>query len=216
MGGREKAILDGVERHLATVKRCVIAYQGMVSAIAVGDPSARKLFDDVFALENEADEIQRELGQNIAEGAFFGGVREDILTLIEKDDNIADATKDAARLLVMGSDGNPALTALLENEHMSGFQRNLLDAVSSLETLIQALRLDKRSILSRVHAVEDFEEAADTEKDFLLRELFSKPTRLDPVSVIQLRDFIFASDDIADNAEDASDIVLILVAKGYG
>jgi hypothetical protein len=38
----------------------------------------------------------------------------------------------------------------------------------------------------------------------------------DAVSVIGLRDFLFASDDIADNAENASDVVLVLVAKGYG
>jgi len=36
------------------------------------------------------------------------------------------------------------------------------------------------------------------------------------VTVIQLRDFIFVSDDIADNAEDASDVILVLIAKGYG
>jgi uncharacterized protein Yka (UPF0111/DUF47 family) len=39
---------------------------------------------------------------------------------------------------------------------------------------------------------------------------------MDPVSIIELRDFIFASDEIADNSERASDVVLVLVAKGYG
>jgi predicted phosphate transport protein (TIGR00153 family) len=216
LGGREKSILQGVERHLSLVKECVITYQKLIPACAVQDPAAHDLLGAVFRLETEADELQRELSRNIAEGAFFGGVREDILTLIGSDDSIADATKDAARLLMMGADGDPAFLGLLQSPHMASFQKNLLGAVTSLEALIQALQLDKKSVLSRVRAVEDLEEAADTDKDGLLRQLFSRPATMNPVSIIQLRDFIFASDDIADNAERASDVVLVLVAKGYG
>jgi len=35
------------------------------------------------------------------------------------------------------------------------------------------------------------------------------------LSTIQLRDFIFQADNVADYAEDAGDILYILVAKGY-
>jgi predicted phosphate transport protein (TIGR00153 family) len=201
LGGREKFILLGVERHL--------------SVCAEEDPRARALLGEVFAHESEADLIKRELSRMIAEGAFFGGVREDILSLIGTDDSIADATKDAARLLMMGADGDLAFLTTLRDEHMRLFQGHLLGAVNSLELLIQALRVDKSTVLARVRAVEDREEAADTEKDHLLRTLFGRPRTMDPVSIIQLRDFIFASDDIADNAENASDVVIVLVAKGY-
>lgn len=216
LGGRERKILDGIDRHLDTVRRCVLAYQRMVSAFADAAPDARRILDEVFELETKADEIRRDLNRNIAEGAFFGGVREDILSLIQTDDSIADAAKDAARLLAMGAEGDPDILGLLKDVHMLGFQQRLLEAVSSLQSLIQALRIDKASVLSRVRAVEDCEEGADTEKNYLLNKLFSKPRLLDPVSIIQLRDFIFASDNIADNAESASDVVLVLVAKGYG
>jgi uncharacterized protein Yka (UPF0111/DUF47 family) len=70
--------------------------------------------------------------------------------------------------------------------------------------------------VSRVHRVEEFEELADTMKDALLRELFRYPRIGDTLAIIQLRDFLFAADDVADNAEDASDVILVLVAKGYG
>jgi len=143
-------------------------------------------------------------------------VREDIINLIQTDDHIADSAKDAARLLVIGSEADHGYLELLKSEHMSSFQGNLLSAVTALEALIQGLQVDRSAVLARVRAVEDFEEAADTEKDQLLRQLFSKPRTMDPVSIIELRDFIFASDEIADNSERASDVVLVLVAKGYG
>jgi predicted phosphate transport protein (TIGR00153 family) len=198
------------------VKQCVTVYQQLVSACAVEDPSSQRLFGDVFALEEKAKELRRDLSGKIADGAFFGGVREDILKLIQTDDDIADTAKDAARLLVIGADGDPGYLNLLKSQHMTSFQGNLLSAVTSLESLIKALQVDKKAVLSRVRAVEDFEEAADSEKAHLLTELFSKPRAMDPVSIIELRDFILSSDNIADNAERASDVVLVLVAKGYG
>jgi len=198
------------------VKQCVIAYQNLVIACAAEDSSSQQLFNRVLELEASAKDIRRDLSARIAEGAFFGGVREDIINLIQTDDHIADSAKDGARLLVIGANGDRGYLDLLRSEHMSAFQRNLLSAVNSLEVLIQALSIDKHAVISRVRAVEDYEEAADTEKDHLLRQLFSKPRTMDPVSIIELRDFLFASDDIADNSERASDVVLVLVAKGYG
>ena len=96
------------------------------------------------------------------------------------------------------------------------FIADLKGSVSALENLIAAFTINKKEVLARVHSVEEFEESADSRKDVLLRELFRGASKLNPVTVIQLRDFIFVADDIADNAEDASDVVLVLIAKGYG
>jgi predicted phosphate transport protein (TIGR00153 family) len=216
LGGREKSIIEGLEHHLSVVKECVMAYQKLVSAYAAVDESSKELFVQVFDLEAKAKGIRRDLSAKISEGAFFGGVREDIISLIQTDDHIAESAKDAARLLVIGSEGDHGYLELLKSEHMPSFQGNLLSAVTALEALIQALQVNRSEVLARVRAVEDCEEAADTEKDQLLRHLFSKPRTMDPVSIIELRDFIFASDEIADNSERASDVVLVLVAKGYG
>lgn len=216
LGGRERSILQGVQDHLATVRECVVAYQKLVGACAVNDPTVGELLEDVFQLEDKADGIRRDLSTRISEGSFFGGIREDILNLISADDYIANAAKDAARLLVIGEDGDPSFASVLTNEHMTRFQHYLLDAVDSLGAIIAALEVDRKAVLSRVRAVEDSEENADTEKDYLLRQIFSMRKTMDAVSIIQLRDFLFASDDIADRAEDASDVVVVLVAKGYG
>jgi len=214
---RERAIVEGVGSHLATVKRTVEDFGGLVDSVSSGDPtSARRFFDDVMGDETKADTIHRDLSLRVANGAFFGGVREDILALLEKIDDIADSAKDASRLLNVEVGANGSAIELLRSDEMRLFIADLKGSVSALENLIAAFTISKKEVLARVHSVEEFEESADSRKDVLLRELFRGASNLNPVTVIQLRDFIFVADDIADNAEDASDVVLVLIAKGYG
>lgn len=214
---REKAVFDGILNLLGTVAKTVDAFEASVSAWAVGDAkSANDMVQKVFEGETKADEIHRELNQKIAEGAFFGGVREDILDLMEKIDNIADSAKDAARFLSSDSQLGEEAKDKLSSSDMKSFLAALKNSVAALTTLVQALEQGKKEALSKVNIVEDFEEEADTHKDAILKNLFSSYKSMDPVNVIQLRDFVFVADDVADNAEDASDVILVLIAKGYG
>ena len=214
---RERAIVEGVGIHLSTVKKTVDDFRGLVDSVSGGDAaSAARFFDAVMGDETKADTIHRDLSLRVANGAFFGGVREDILALLEKIDDIADSAKDASRLLNVELGMNGPAIELLKSDEMRLFMADLKGAVSALENLIAAFTINKKEVLARVHSVEEFEESADSRKDVLLRELFRDASKLNPVTVIQLRDFIFIADNIADNAEDASDAVLVLVAKGYG
>jgi len=214
-GGREKSIIQGLELHLSVVRSCVATFEKLVGAFLTGNGSATALEDEVFRLERRADEIQMDLNRKISEGAFFGGIREDILNLIDRIDDIADSAKDASRMLMINPDGDQASLEMLKSEHMRLFLETLLAAVDSLAALVGALQIDKKTILSRVHVVREHEKAADTAKDQLLGTLFKLP-RTDPVAIIQLRDFLFVADDIADDSVHASDVIAMLVAKGYG
>jgi len=213
---KENSILDGVQMHIATVERTVDHFVALVESMGKGDTAAAKTnFDGVIAGEKEGDEVHRSLSTEIAEGAFFGGVREDMLNLLEKVDNIADSAKDASRFLESEGNLDEYALSILRSEPMKQFVSNLRDAVYSLGTLVASFRTSKKEMLSKLHKVEEFEEAADSNKDQLLKQLFSNPSQANPITVIQMRDFIFVADDIADNAEDASDVVLVLLAKGY-
>jgi len=214
---RERAIFDGLLVLLDTVNKTVDSFDASVSAFARGDiASAEELVKKVLDGETEADSIHRDLGIKIAEGAFFGGVREDMLNLLEKIDEIADSAKDAARFLSSDSRLVVEARATLGSPDMKAFLAALKSSVMALNELVRALDQGRKGALLKVQAVEDFEEEADSHKDLLLKTLFASETSMNPVTVIQLRDFIFVSDDIADNAEDASDVILVLIAKGYG
>jgi predicted phosphate transport protein (TIGR00153 family) len=214
--GREEAILAGTRQHLGLARSTVERFMELVRAVSAADATrSDELFNEVMSEEVHADEVHRELSLKIAEGAFFGGVREDFLNFLEKIDSIADSAKDAARLLMIEGITNQRALLILGSENMDSFLKALHAAVEALLHLIDAFEIDRKTVLSRVRTVEDCEELADTKKDLLLREIFGLAPNADALTVIQLRDFVFQADDIADNAEDGSDIVLILIAKGY-
>ncbi len=214
---REREVFDGVLSLVDTVAKTVDAFEASVLAWGEGDTkTATAMVERVFDGETKADELHRKLSMKIAEGAFFGGVREDILNLLEKVDNIADSAKDAARFLASDSRLTTEAKDRLGSEQMRQFLAGLKAAVAALTTLVEALELGKKEALARVDIVEKFEEEADSHKDAFLKDLFSTEHSMSPVTVIQLRDFVFVADNVADNAEDASDVILVLIAKGYG
>jgi predicted phosphate transport protein (TIGR00153 family) len=207
--------MEGIESQVAVVEECVATFRGLVSAVSNADPTAFALRDKVFQLESMAQDMGRSSELKIAEGAFFGGVREDILNLIGEIDTIARATKDAARLLVFGTEGE-ACPDILKNDHMPKFLDYLASSLASLGQAVKSLQTDRKSVVIQAQNVDKLEEEADAEKAALLEALLKPPRTLDPVTTIQLRDFIFAADNIADYSVNASDVLIVLVAKGYG
>jgi predicted phosphate transport protein (TIGR00153 family) len=214
---KEGAIVGKLQDGLRIVRETEQEIPGLVVAVAEGDViSCRARRDRIFELESEAAEAKRDIGTQIAEGAFFGGVREDMINLLDKIERIADKAKDAARLITLAEVTDPKAREILRSEDMRRFLENLDLAVVALQRLIEAFQIDRKTVLERVHAVDEYEEAADGFKQNVLAALFERSRGIDAVTVILVRDFVFNADDVADYAQYASDAVLILVAKGYG
>ncbi len=213
---KENKVVQEIEGYFRIVRKTVDGFADLVKAVGDGDQTeAENFFQRVLDGESEADSVHRTLSMAIAEGAFFGGIREDILNLLETMDNVADSAKDAARFLESEKDLDDFALSLLRSDEMRLFVSNLQSAVGALGDLIAAFELGKKELLSRVAPVEEWEETADTSKDQLMKRLFRSSSSPNPVTVIQMRDFLFVADDIADYAEDASDVILVLAAKGY-
>jgi predicted phosphate transport protein (TIGR00153 family) len=215
---KEGAIVKRIEEDLAIVRKVEQQIPALVGAVAAGDgQSSYRIRDAIYLAESEADAVHRELSTLVAEGAFFGGVREDILELLERIDDIADRAKGAAELITLTQVGDQKARAVLESDDMKQFLANLDLAVEALQRLIEAFEVDRKTILQRIDVVEKYEEAADEFKHNMLKTLFDTTDgRIDPLTLLLVRDFLFCADDVADSAEDASDVVLVLVAKGYG
>ncbi len=215
---KESTIIREMQENLNLVRETEHEIPALVAAVAEGDVAlCRTERNRIFALESEAAAARRALSTRIAEGAFFGGVREDIINLLGKMGLIADKAKDAARLITLGEITDPKAREILRSGDMTQFLANLDLAVVALQHLIEAFGINRKTILERVHVVEEYEEAADTFKQNMLVALFEESRGgIDPVTLILVRDFLFCADDVADKAEDASDVVLVLVAKGYG
>jgi predicted phosphate transport protein (TIGR00153 family) len=202
--------------HLAVAADAVAELRPLLDRARAEDWSGvRDSARRIAQLETRADEMHREAVVRIARGAFFSGTREDFLRLMEADDQIVDRVKDAARILA-----DAPLPAGIASMLFGEGNVPALDIVSrirtSLTTLadaIRALETDAKVAVDKAIATELAEEEADDVKARLLSRIADHRSELDPLVVIQLRDFVLQLDNVADAAEDASDVVVELVAK---
>jgi uncharacterized protein Yka (UPF0111/DUF47 family) len=85
--------------------------------------------------------------------------------------------------------------------------------VQLVEESIKALEKDAEVAVSKSLLVERAEEEADEIKNRLIKRIFAHKPDLEVLTLLQLRDFVLKLDEIADAAEDSSDLVISLVAK---
>ena len=216
VGRKERRLLDLVADHLNVVVRTVEQLESVLESAKTGDwKEVEKMADRVAELETLADGLHRDGVIAVSQGAFFSGTREDFLQLMEKNDEIADAAQNAARILAETPIDRPSFLVLYsEPTATSGdlFAR-LLSAVRLVKESIAALETDAEVAVSKSLLVEREEEEADEIKNRLMKHIFAHKSDLEVLTLLQLRDFVLKLDDVADAAEDSSDLVISLVAK---
>ena len=99
--------------------------------------SVRSEFDKIADLEKKTDDEHRVLVRILCNGSFFGGIREDLLKLLELIDNISDSSKHSA--MIFHDMDLPA------NVIDYFFQENVESFIS---TCIEAAQLLKEDVLS--------------------------------------------------------------------
>jgi predicted phosphate transport protein (TIGR00153 family) len=167
-------------------------------------------------METKADEMHIAAVERVSGGSFFGGIREDILELLETIDNIADAAKDSSRIFSQRYIAFETIDYMFRID-VTSFVKTLLDTANDLKVAVQALaeKNAKTRIVELATKVERREEAADDIRVSILDNLLKNEIKADPLDIILLKQFLEVADDVADSSEDASDVLLVLVVKGY-
>ncbi len=165
-------------------------------------------------LEEQGDGLHEALVREIVTGSFFGGIREDFLNLLERIDSIADEAKDAGKLFHLRHIPKEAVDYMFR-EDVASFIASCLKTAELLRVSITALEKDRMEVLALVEKVERSEEDADMIRYSILGNLLKNEINADVLDIIMLRDFLNTADGIADNAENGSNALQILVAKGY-
>jgi uncharacterized protein Yka (UPF0111/DUF47 family) len=77
---KENEILDGIENHVMIVRRTVDDLAGLVHSLGQGNSSeVSTFFKTMLEGAEKSEQFQRDLDMKIAQGAFFSGIRQDIL-----------------------------------------------------------------------------------------------------------------------------------------
>lgn len=216
VGGKERRVLALISDHFDIVLKAVQQLEPLFDSAKTGDwKQVNAITDKIGEFETLADGLHRDAVIAISQGAFFSGTRDDFLELMEENDEVADATQNAARILAE-SPIDPQSFLLLYEEP----EANLGDLFSELQTCvkllqesIKALERDAEVAVSKSLLVERAEEVADEIKNRLIKRIMAHKATLEVFTLLQLRDFVLKLDEIADSAEDSSDLVISLVAK---
>ncbi len=215
IGGGEKALLEGICNYYNKIRETVMLFKEfMVHAKSFED--LQIYYDKINKTETEADEMHEKLAEAIASGSFFSYIRDDFLDLLEKMDFMADYAKDVAKMFNEYNVSREAIDFLFKETLFNDFINAIIDTVDSFGSVLTMLKkAPPRELLMHIKEVEAKEEKADFVKDKTLIALHNKGKHLDVLDIITLRDAINLMDNIADAAEDSSDIIIRLIAKGY-
>ena len=215
-GKKDRRVLDLITEHFSLVVETVNQLQPLFEAGKTGD--WRKVEDvctEIDGLETLADGMHRDAVVAISQGAFFSGMRDDFLRLMEIDDEIADAAKDAAKMLAQLPIKPQDFLILYEEPSatLNDFFKQIQLAVSTLQESVRFLESDAEIAVSKALLVERSEEEGDEVKNRLVKRIFEHKADLEVLTLLQLRNFVHKLDEIADAAEDASDEVIAILAK---
>ncbi len=207
-------VISILKEHVDIVMATLDNLNSMINSLLMLDIKKGKEYASIIdRLETGADDVHREGVVKICKGSLFGYMREDVIALMEHIDDIADSAKEASRVLMQRKVPEEMLVRFL-NSNTLAYVNASIETVKHLIRLVDVLDSKDDVILEHIRHVEQSEEYADTLKSIVLQELYSSSI-YDTLTIIQLKEFIQLVDRIADSAEDASDVVLIMLAKGY-
>ena len=215
---REKETLRLLTEYLDSVFKVVEEFRTLISSLISGDivlssPSIFEAKIDLISVyESLADDLYLKSLITLCEGAFFSGLREDFIRLLNSIDDIADYAKDSSQILARSR-----LDKMLRKCSIGGdvsfnlFLDKVVKTVEVLRSAVYDLEKNSAAVIKKSIKVKELEEEADDIKWKLLRAIFS--LEIDSLTLLELKDLVLTIDGIADSAAQSSEILITIVMK---
>ena len=206
---QQKKVEARIGEFIAKIRQCFILTQAAIDNYCT-DGNREKLRDAYIAIhrsESEADDIEADIGCMLFSQSLFPESREIILELLDKVDALPDHAESTTRMLLHQHISIPSVYAsdisrLLDVCCMASCQ--LLDTVMLLFS-------DFSSAATEVVKIDTLESQADQIEAEIIEKIFSDS--MDGFEKLLLRDFVQHTSQIADRAEIAGKLILLIVAK---
>ncbi|ADP77550.1 Putative phosphate transport regulator [Methanothermus fervidus DSM 2088] len=212
---RESEVEKFVEKHVELVGECYEKLKLLMENFYEGNyDEVEKLAKKISELEREADEVRRKMELKYYSGAFLPFDREDRILLTEKTDKIADTIESVAFSISLSKIRFPKILKKNFREFIDAIDKTLKAFEKSMENLDK----DYGEAIKKAHETEKLEENADKVERKIIKKLFKlyKNKKIGTVKLLGLKEITTKLGHIADQAEDASDRVLIIAAKIRG
>jgi predicted phosphate transport protein (TIGR00153 family) len=208
VGKKEKKAMEQIICHMDLVAECAtqlaIAYKSYLEK-----PEEEFIIEAkrTREIETQADEARRKVELTIYSGAFMPLHREDYLNLAETIDMVADQSVSVVNILQLTGIKIPKSV----EDRIRDMIEESIQCVDTLKKCVSACISKRKKAAALARRVEELEEDID-EKEFNLRsDLYGM--KIDGYDKILLNDLVEKIGDISDIAEDASDLIVILISK---
>ncbi len=196
-----------LEKHVDLAYKCTRELVGFFEAAVAGDwETASSIRSRIEELENEADDVKKQIRIHLPKSLFMPVPREDLLELLLVQDKMANRAKDVSGLILGRKMEIPAAIA----PRFIEFVQRCVDAAKQARKSVRELDelfttgfrgAEVTLVSSLIEELDRIETDTDNLQARLRAELFAVERDLDPVHVMFLYRVIELTGEIADMAE---------------
>ena len=215
IGRGDRETLRFYDDLLSYVFKQIDSLKRLVAYVAEGDSElASNEAAMIGTFESFADDVKQKASLKICKGAFFSGLSEHFLELLEKIDDMADYAKDASTAATELNLSTPVFQSLLrDQDSLYSMIDEVFQAAKALKAAIEGLSRGSDIVIQAITEVKEHEKLADVIREKLIKRLYSQKSDIDLLTLLQTKEFVSSLDLVADAAEDSSESLLAIVAK---
>ncbi|MDX2434333.1 MAG: TIGR00153 family protein [Desulfobacterales bacterium] len=205
--------------HTKKVHECVEMLKPLMEALVTEDyDEIHKIQDKISRLEYEADNIKHEVRQHLPRRYFMPVERVELERFISCQDKIADKVEDFAVILTLRKTKlHPAVMDKFFDfiEQIFQVTGTLLGAAVELKNLAEVSfsGAEARHVLDILHGLNEEEWKADRMARSLSKDVYALEKQLDPITIIFYEKMILTLSAIANEAENAGDMLRTMIVK---
>jgi hypothetical protein len=208
-----------LEKHMHKVHTCAkTLYPFMEAVIDNNWGDAETLHESIRQLENEADEMKKDLRLHLPSGLFLPVPRTDLLELLREQDKIANIAKDIAGLIIGRKMQLPKTVQALYMPFLKCCIEASKQACKAINELDELLETGFHG--NEVHIVQEMItklDALEHETDEMLikirQGIFTLESSLSPVDIIFLYKLVEWTGHLADSAQTVGGRLQLLLAR---
>ncbi len=197
-----------IDAFLDAVSEGGLVFQQAIEAYLAGDREKFEgLVGEVDDIENRADDLRREIKNQLYRHSLIPESRGDVLALLETLDDVVNTAKMTLNLFLVES---PELLPGMDEQ----WRDLTATAAHTAEAVVLAARAffrDPRTVNDHLHKVYFHEKEGDRRAMALKQKIFQSD--IDLARKMHLRDFALHVDMLSDAAEDVADRLTIYAIK---
>jgi len=214
-----KSPIGPIQKHIEKTKECADLLPDFFSASFKNDwKTAAQIQCKIGKLEQEADDLKRSIRANLPKSLFMPVPRTDLLSLVGRQDKIANFTKDISGLMLGRKMVFPKPLQKLLKAYVKASNSTIDQEVKSIQELDELMETgfsgrEITAVEKLIKKLDELEDLSDELQVTIRAELFAIEAELPPVDVMFMYNIIDWVGELADCAQRVGSRLQILLAR---